>query len=45
MRGWGIYLEWELITRRKRVYTWIGNQSQEGREYTPGFDVREINLS
>ena len=30
-----IYLEWEPVTGGKRVYTWSGNQSQEGRKYIP----------
>ena len=34
-----IYLEWKPITRGKRVYTWSGNHSQEGRKNTPGVEL------
>ena len=41
------YIEWEPIIGGKKVYTWSGNQSQEGREYTTGVgtnDRREVSI-
>ena len=40
----GIYLAWEPIIGGKRVYTRSGNQSQEGREYTPGVGTTHMGV-
>ena len=36
-----IYLEWEPLTGGKKVYTWSGSQSQEGREDIPGVGTND----
>ena len=42
MRGGGIYLEQEPITRGEGVYTWIRSHSHEGRGYLPGLGANHM---